>query len=323
LGGRSFLTKPIEPAQVLEAVQELLQRSRSQQEKVLAVDDDPVLLELIGQYLNPWGVKLTTLEDPRQFWSILAANNPDLLILDVEMPHIDGIELCKVVRNDSNWNSLPIIFLTARHDPQTILRIYEAGADDYIPKPVTEPELVTRIFNRLERNYLLRSLAETDQLTGVSNRRQSTKELTKYLRLCQKYCQPLCLAVLDLDYFQSINEQYGYSTGDRILKRLGQILQQRFRSEDVIARWNGTKFLVGMYGMNKQDGTKRLNELLQTFRQEVFPIGERREPLQVTFSAGVADYPSDGQDLPSLSQAANNALQLAKNTGRNRVLGVN
>ncbi len=319
LGGKGFLAKPIQPAKVFEVLQDLMRRTRSRQEKILAVDDDPILLQLLQQFLDPWGVQLTTLPDPRQFWSTLEATLPDLLILDVEMPHFDGIELCKVVRNDSHWNSLPIIFLSSRRDAETIHQIYQAGADDYVSKPVTEPELVTRIFNRLERVHLLRSLNETDQLTGVANRRQSTKELSRYIRLSQSYRQPLCLAVLDLDHFRSINDRYGHSVGDQILKRLGQILKNCFRSEDIVARWGGEEFVVAMYGMSKQDGVKRLNSLLQSFRQELFPVNKETS-VQVTFSAGVADYPGDGADLISLYRAADTALFQAKTKGRNRIL---
>ena len=322
LGGKGFFGKPISAAQILEAVQASWRRNRPHQEKILAVDDDPVILGMLGEYLTNWDVQLTTLDDPRQFWEKLTTTNPDLLILDVEMPHVNGIELCQVVRNDPQWHSLPIIFLTARRNPETMYLIYEAGADDYINKPITEPELVNRIFNRLERNYLLRSLSEVDQLTGVANRHSSIKELNRYLQLSQSYGQPLCLGIVNIDNLSQINNQYGHGVGDRILKRMGQLLRQRFRGEDVIARWQGAQFVVAMYGMYKHDGAKRLNELLNLFTQEVFSIADK-SPLQVTFSAGVGEFPTDGRDLLSLYQGVEYALNQAKVTGGNRILEVN
>jgi len=124
--------------------------------KVLAVDDDPLILETLQQCLPRWGIQPITLNDPLRLWDVLQDENPDLLILDVDMPHLNGIELCQMIRYDDVWNGLPILFLTAHRDPEIILQLYSAGADDYVAKPFTEPEVITRIFNRLERNRLLR-----------------------------------------------------------------------------------------------------------------------------------------------------------------------
>ncbi|MBE9117659.1 response regulator [Lusitaniella coriacea LEGE 07157] len=318
LGGKAFLVKPMKPAQILEAVADVLKYSCPPEATVLAVDDDPMLLSGLEQFLAPWGVKLQTLEDPREFWETLEASPPDLLILDVDMPHINGIELCKVVRNDSTWHQLPILFLSAKRDRETVHRIYEAGADDYISKPVTEPELVTRIFNRLERTRLLRSLAETDPLTGVANRSRAERELDRYLRLAQRYDRPLCLALLDLDGFKAINDRYGHSTGDRVLQRIGQLLRMTFKSEDIVSRWGGAEFVIGMYGFDRNEGIQRLEELLEIVRNEVFPIAGQEKPLQVTISAGVAEYPKQGSDLQALYQTADAALTRAKIQGRDR-----
>ncbi|MGK7902073.1 MAG: response regulator [Hormoscilla sp.] len=316
LGAKRYLPKPVKWfAEVFEVVEEVLQASGKSEAKVLAVDDDRLLLKILRQFLEPYGVQLHTLADPRQFWQALEKINPDLLILDVEMPHFNGIELCQIVRNDSTWSGLPIIFITAHRDSKIIDSIYQAGADDYISKPVREPELVTRIFNRLERTRLLLRLEEVDQLTGVATRRNATKQLNQYLDLCQHHHQPLCLAILDLDNFKRVNDQYGHIVGDQVLQRLGKILQQHFRSEDIVARWGGQEFLVGMYGMTKLDGATRLNEVLQIFRTLVFRV-PGIEQLQVTFSAGVAEYPENGTSLHSLYLAADGALHEAKATGR-------
>jgi diguanylate cyclase (GGDEF)-like protein len=320
LGGQAFLAKPVSPSQVIETVVDVLKRNRTPEAKVLATDDDPILLAAIEQFLEPWGIELHTLSDPRQFWETLEATAPDLLILDVDMPNINGIELCQVVRNDRTWQGLPILFLTARRDPQTIMRIYEAGADDYVPKPVTEPELVTRIINRLERTRLLRSIAETDPLTGVANRYRSQQEFNRYLRLARRYQQPLCLATIDLDHFKSVNDRYGHATGDRVLQRLGQLLRLNFKSEDIVSRWGGEEFIVGMYGLTQPEGIQRVEDLLSAMRREVFLVAGQ-QPLRITFSAGVAEYPKHGTDLQKLYLSADAALYEAKKAGRDRVIG--
>jgi DNA-binding response OmpR family regulator len=124
--------------------------------RIMAVDDDVILLNLLQKILEPWGLSVTTLSNPLQFWDTLEAVQPDLLILDVQMPEIGGIELCQQVRDHNRWLWLPILFLTAQRDSQTVQKIFIAGADDYVNKPVLAPELIARLFNRLERTRLLR-----------------------------------------------------------------------------------------------------------------------------------------------------------------------
>ena len=316
LGGRGFLHKSLPPTELLEAVTQVLQQGRTAEAKVMAVDDDPQVLVTLRNLLEPWGLKVLTLDDPQRFWETLEESAPDLLVLDVEMPHLNGIELCQVVRNDPHWSRLPVLFLSAHTDADTLNRVFAAGADDYVSKPIVGPELVTRIFNRLERSRLLRNMAEIDALTGVFNRRKLTQELTRFLRLADRQSQPLCLAILDLDHFKQINDQYGHAIGDRVLCRFGQLLRRAFRSEDVVGRWVGAEFAVGMYGMTRSEGVERSLEVLETLRQEKF-TGPNGTKFQVTFSAGVAEYPQDGVDLQALYRAASAVLAQASSAGGN------
>jgi diguanylate cyclase (GGDEF)-like protein len=319
LGGCAFLHKPVTAAQVMEVVSLVLQQGRTDQFKVLAVDDDPQILATLEVLLQPWGVKIRTLDDPRRLWDVLEATGPDLLILDVDMPHVSGIELCKVIRNDPKWNSLPVLFLSVHKDAETVQRMFGVGADDYVSKPIGGSELVTRIFNRLERLRLLRSIAETDLLTGVANRRKSTQDVERFLSLAHHKGEPFCFAILDLDNFKRINDQYGHASGDKVLNRLGKLLLQSFRSEDVVARWGGEEFVIGMYGMTKQAAVKRLSQVLETLRKEEFIELDGRK-FRVTFSAGIVQYPEDGANLQSLYQTADQVLYQAKAAGRDRVL---
>ncbi|MCL6436237.1 MAG: response regulator [Leptolyngbyaceae cyanobacterium HOT.MB2.61] len=127
--------------------------------KVMIVDDDPQLLATLRTLLEPWGFHVTTLDNPNSFWTVLETTAPDLLILDLKMPNISGIELCQNVRNHERWNSLPIVVLTAYSDANTVNQVFAVGADDFISKPIAGPELITRIVNRLERIKLLKNLA--------------------------------------------------------------------------------------------------------------------------------------------------------------------
>ncbi len=149
-GGHTFLEQPVTPTQVIESVTQALRRDRAGI-KVMIVDDDPQLLKTLPTLLKPWGFKITALDTPQRFWTVLETVHPDLLVLDVEMPQVSGIELCQVLRSDPYWRRLPVLFLTAHTDAQTQNQVFAIGADDYLSKPVVGAELATRILNRLER----------------------------------------------------------------------------------------------------------------------------------------------------------------------------
>jgi len=318
LGGDIFLPKPVFPASVLAAITQVLSQSDTIATKILVVDDDPQILDILRTVLEPWGFKPALVDNPRHFWDKLEQYNPDLLILDVEMPELSGIDLCQVVRNDPQWRELPVLFLSVHTDATTVDRVFTAGADDYVNKPIREPELIARVLNRLERTQTLHKLADTDILTGVANRRKSIQELNRLLRLAKRQSQPLCFVILDLDRFKLVNDRHGHEAGDRVLKRFGALLQQTFRGEDAIARWGGEEFVVGLYGATRQQAMTRVTELLEIVQQQEF-TGASGEKFQVSFSGGIAEYPEDGTDLPALYRSADAALYLAKAGGRGQI----
>jgi len=151
LGGKGFLQKPIAPETVVAAIAQVLEPATHTAAKLLIVDDDPQLLSCLHSLLAPWGFELVLLDDPTKFWEVLEKSTPDLLILDLEMPEFSGIDLCQVVRNEPHGHELPILFLSAYTDAQTVQQIFTSGADDYASKPIVEPELIARVLNQLER----------------------------------------------------------------------------------------------------------------------------------------------------------------------------
>ncbi|MBW3571775.1 MAG: diguanylate cyclase, partial [Gemmatimonadetes bacterium] len=286
---------------------------------VLAVDDDPAVLLAVRAVLQPRGVRVDAVTEPERFWEALEASAPDAVLLDVDMPGVNGLELCRVLRNDPRWKSVSVVFLTSRTDPATVQEVFAAGADDFVGKPFVGPELGARIHNRLERVRMQRALAETDALTGVPNRRGSEEVLERFLRLAAEQGDPLAFGVADLDGFKGVNDRFGHAVGDAVLARVARLLQKRFRAEDVVARWGGEEFVVGMYGMDKSDGVQRLAEALEVLREEPFTAPDGTT-FRVTCSAGVSEFDTDGRDLQSLYRAADAAMYAAKQAGRDRVL---
>lgn len=153
LGACAFLHKPLPAEQILKVVSEVLeQHQKTSQNRIMIVDDDRVALAHLSNLLKSWGVEVTTLENPQKFWQIFTACTPDLLILDLEMPDFNGVELCQIVRNDPQWNHLPILFVSSHTGTEQIEQAFAAGADDYINKSVVGTEIATRIIRRLKRN---------------------------------------------------------------------------------------------------------------------------------------------------------------------------
>jgi diguanylate cyclase (GGDEF)-like protein len=319
LGGRAFLPKSMPPADILKAVSRLLQQLQATESRVLAVDDDPGVLADLRRLLEPKGITLTTLEDPLRFWSTLEQSVPDLLMVAFDLPRWSGLELCKVVRNDTRWSALPVLCLTASADSDTVQRVFDAGADDFVSKPIVGPELVTKVVNRLQRIQLYRIMAEIDPLTGIANRLKAEEALDRLLRLARRQRQVFSLALLDLDNFKQINDRFGHGTGDDALRILGTLLSRTFRTEDVVARLGGEEFVVGMYGMPRSGGVQRLAALLVALREET-PARMRDVGVTLTYSAGVAQYPHDGFNLEALMVAADGAQYRAKRDGKNRVV---
>ncbi|MEG4803508.1 response regulator [Microcoleus sp. ARI1-B5] len=152
LGAKQFLHKPATTDQIFRAISRIFTKTQALQSKVLIVDDDPAVLAHLSALLTPWGLEVITLTEPQGFWEMLLTTSPNLVILNVEMPQVSGLELCQVVRQDTQWADLPVLVVTARTDADSLTQAFAAGADDFITKPVLGPELVTRVLSRIERH---------------------------------------------------------------------------------------------------------------------------------------------------------------------------
>jgi DNA-binding response OmpR family regulator len=156
LGAKQFLHKPATTEEIFRAISRVLAKTQSLQAKVLIVDDDAAVLAHLSALLKPWGLEVITLTEPQRFWEMLLTTSPSLVILDLEMPQVSGLELCRVVRQDIQWGDLPILVVTAHTDAESLQQAFTVGADDFITKPVLGPEIVTRVLSRIERTRLRR-----------------------------------------------------------------------------------------------------------------------------------------------------------------------
>lgn len=315
LGGRRFLAKPISPREVVDAATQVLEASRPPVARVLAVDDDPTMLAALQAVLDPGQFDLTTLDEPGRFWEVLEQQRPDAVVLDAEMPGLNGVQLCRVLRNDPGWSALPVLFLTANTSPQTVEAMFAAGADDYVPKPITGPELVTRLRSRVERARLQRRMGEVDGLTGLPNRRALLADGEQLFALARRNKQPVAVALVELDRLPELNQRYGYDAGDDALRALARLLRRSFSGEDAAGMWQGGRAVILMFGLSRLEGLERLARVLEAYREE--DLG--RPDWRLSFSAGVAEFPADGSDLAALVGAAEPRLAEARAAGGDRI----
>jgi len=315
-GATRFLDHGTPPRGVVDALMAALHRGHAVSAKVLVVDQDADFLRTLETLLEPHGMEVVALNDPRRFWEVLQKVRPDLLILELEMPHINGPELCRVVRNDREWCELPVVFLSTRTDAVSVGNAFAAGCDDYIGKALIGAELVLRLDNRLQRIQLHRARAGTEGLTGVYDRKRSVELIERLLRLAQRKSDPYSLAILEVNGFAELKENHGHEAAGIVLREVARLLAKSFRAEDVIGRLSrgGQDFAIGMYGSDKEQAAAKLSHVVAGLSQSEFSSNDGAR-FRITLTGGVAQYPTDGETVEALRQAATAALARAKADG--------
>ncbi|WP_224372263.1 response regulator [Hyalangium versicolor] len=317
-GASLYLSRPFTALDFMGAVERMVAARRPERARVLALDDDPLALRALTRTLASEHIEVLSLSDPYRLLEALTEHRPDLLLMDVEMPGLSGLDLCRIVRSTPAWQELPILLNTGLIQDEFRIAAFRAGADDYLSKPVLREELLARVQARLERGRLARERAERDALTGLMLRRPFLEHVHARLAEAQRWRRSLALCLLDVDHFKKINDTYGHLAGDRVLMTLGRLLLTRFRKEDVRGRWGGEEFMLALMGESAQHAREILARTAAELAQHTFE-GDKGERFQVTFSAGVAVTPNDGLQLDELVRRADERLYRAKTRGRNRI----
>lgn len=310
-----FVARTAGAEEVVATVDELVRAAEPA--RVLACDDDVAVLEATKAVLRRSGIPVETVADSRGFWDALTTTQPDLVLLDISMPHVDGLELCRTLRSDPAHMALPVVFLTGHTDRGSVQEAFDAGADDVVGKPLVDAELRARVGNRLERARLLRRLADADPLTGLANRPAAAGELQRLVDRSRRHDQPLALAVLEVDGIKAVTEAHGHAAGEAVLGELARRLRAGVGAGDVVARWGWDTFVVGMDGMGRHDGVQRMAEVLEKLRAVPFEGEERR--FAASFSAGIAEHPVDGCEVDALYRVAGRSLARAQRAGGDQV----
>lgn len=331
-GGQGYILKSATLDEVFESIY-LMLPTRQTGAKVLLVDDDPMMLQTLTALLEPQNLSLTTLSDPTQFWQVFTQIQPEVLLLDLEMPQFNGLELCQVVRQDARYCNLPILVVTAYTDGDRLQRAFAAGADDFIRKPVEPKDFVMRVLSQAEKAQRQRQQrqlqhqqiqtwyqqARQDTLTRVANRRYFDEFLVQTWQQCQQQGAFISLILADVDLFKAYNDANGHLVGDQCLQQIAYVLQGCVQSRrDLVARYGGEEFAV-ILPETSLNGALQVVERIRSAIADL-QIRHPDSPISnyVTLSLGITGVvPTDQHSPRDLIAIADQALYAAKKRGRN------
>jgi diguanylate cyclase (GGDEF)-like protein len=304
--------------------------------RILIVDDNDDNIELLRLRLEARGYSVHTAHDGQEALEAVAAAPPDLILLDVMMPRVDGFEVVRRLKSDPRLPFIPIILQTALDSTEHKVTGLDAGADDYVTKPVNFAELDARVKSLLrikalqeelaDRERQLRSanaqlleLSRTDPLTGLDNRRHLEERIEELLDLSKRIEQPFSVVLCDLDRFKSVNDTHGHGVGDQVLVEFARLLRREARETDRVGRYGGEEFMVLLPGTSPEAALTFGERARRMVEAHVFRFDGGS--LQRTVSCGVAAWPHFRvRTARDLVAAADSALYVAKETGRNRVI---
>ncbi|GAC1339937.1 MAG: hypothetical protein NVSMB23_09580 [Myxococcales bacterium] len=289
--------------------------------RILVIDDDPVSARLVDGVLRSAGFSSTYCCEPEKAYDTIHAEMPDLIILDVVMPQMNGFDLCRRVRQSPSLQLTPIIFVTRKGDVEQRVLGLSVGGNDYVAKPFSPQELVARVRSHLQRLSELREMAIRDGLTRCYNSKYFKQRLEQEMARAKRYQTHLTIGMLDVDHFKRINDTFGHPSGDAVLAHLASLLTASVRSTDVVARYGGEEFsylLIEAAGPEALIVSNRMRERIARHKFAFSALAGGDVEVTATASIGLSQMLPD--DTPAtLVARADAALYRAKQGDRNRV----
>ncbi len=289
--------------------------------KILVVDDTEVNIEILLNLLDETYDVFVAL-DGQTALDIVDECTPDLILLDITMPDMDGYEVCKKLKANKKTKDIHILFITAKTDEDSIEKAYDVGGSDYITKPFRPKELLARVNRELQLQDLkreLKFLASTDPMTKLYNRRYFGKISDHILDLAIREKKDLALIMLDIDKFKNINDTYGHQIGDDVIIELSNKLKEQQRKSDIACRYGGEEFVI-LLPETSLDGAMIVAQKLKREIEQINIKISSSQNLQFTASFGVSEvYIEKEKNLEPSLKRADNALYEAKESGRNKV----
>lgn len=289
--------------------------------KILIVDDTKLNIKLLTDILENHGYEVYSLNSGFLVQDTAKRISPDIILLDIMMPGIDGFEVCRILKQDSELMDIPVIMVTARTEGADIKKALELGAFDYIKKPIDEWEVVARVQSalRFKKNQdMLKDLAIKDRLTGLYNHALIIELLKRELAKQGRRGSDLCFGMIDIDYFKKVNDTYGHMVGDVVLNELSNMLVNSVRKSDIIGRYGGDEFSVILPEITLHDSICVFERIRQSVDERKYIVEDKT--IHITISTGICfKRAADNLSYADIIKKADEALYLSKGNGRNRI----
>ncbi|MEB3193340.1 MAG: diguanylate cyclase [Snowella sp.] len=329
---------------------------KTAKETILIVDDSPDNLRVLSLMLKSQGYDVKKAISGRFAMQALEVIHPDLILLDINMPEMNGYEICQLLKEKPNVADIPIIFISASHGVLDKVKAFRIGGGDYITKPFHLEEVLIRVENQLtqarlyhalqqqndqlkteidrrcavemallEANHQLSLLASLDGLTGIANRRRFDEYIIAEWQRAMREQHPLSLILIDVDYFKNYNDTYGHLLGDDCLKKIAEILQRMSqRATDLAARYGGEEFVLILPNTSQCGAQKVAQRIKEAIADQTIPHKNSSVSEQVTLSMGIMTViPNIMMEMADFISRADQALFKAKSEGRDRIVSMN
>lgn len=316
-GCSGYFTKPVDIPTLIDCLDYLTKTQPEEPYRILIVDDSPLDAAAHALHLRYAGFRTLAITDPMTVMAKLVEFTPDLILMNLNMPECNGMELAAVIRQEGNYLSTPIVFLSAETDRGRQLTAMRNGGDDFLTKPVKPSHLSALVQIRAGRGRILRSHMVRDSLTGVLNHNRVKEQLTAEVARAKREKGQLTLAMIDIDQLKAINDAHDHPAGDRVIKSLARLLQQRLRTTDIIGRFRGGEFMAILLGTRADQALDIIDNIRASFN--TVKNRSKTEEFTSSFSCGLVSF-TELSTPAQMLETAESALAEAKKTGRNRII---
>ncbi|PIR01294.1 MAG: diguanylate cyclase response regulator [Nitrospinae bacterium CG11_big_fil_rev_8_21_14_0_20_45_15] len=301
---------------------------------ILIVDDTPANVDILKVILSREGYNVSMAPNGEVALNVIPRSMPDLILMDVMMPGLNGFEVCEKLKVDEATKEIPVIFVTAKSETEDIVKAFDVGGVDYITKPYQYREILSRIKTHLQNQTLLKNnlllveqllkvnveldkASRTDSLTGLSNRRDANEKIGQEMVRSARNEKSFSLVLGDIDHFKKINDTYGHEAGDFVLTKVSRLMVDAVRRQDLVSRWGGEEFLIVLPETELAGGAILAENIRQKIESEKFVYNE--QTMNVKMSFGVCSSGSE-LSMDELIKKADDNLYRAKEAGRNKVV---
>lgn len=316
-GAKGYFTRPLDVTQLENTLENCLNLQLSEPYRVLIVDDDADLASRYSLVLRNSQMLVQTLTDPSQLFEVMRAFNPEVVLLDMNMPDFTGLELAQMIRLNDEWLRVTIIYLSGETDINRQMDALLKAGDDFITKPISDSALTAAVFSQVQRARALSMALSRDSLTGLLKHADIKEQVALEVERSLRCGNPASVVMLDLDHFKQVNDRYGHAAGDNVIRALANLMRQRLRRIDSIGRYGGEEFVAVLPDCPAEQAKRIFDEIREHFAALSFHAGGRT--FSVSLSAGISQ--TDGQASGSeLLERADQGLYQAKERGRNQVM---